>query len=150
MNWTSIKAYREIESSLPERRLETLKYLLESIQACGVTPTAQELVVYSSRRGYRHAMHVWKRLSELADMHNVIHRGPMRQCSVTLHTVYTWIPGPEKAEDFGKKTKGRRIAERLDFLLAMVPKLKVQYAAFILGVQVNTIEDLPAWKSRAS
>ena len=100
MQPTSIKAYHEIEEQLPHMRAVVYSAFLDHLATLpeGCFPTANELQAHMARidEYTAHAAGCWKRLSELADKHSLIRRGPARQCQVTGRSAIQWML-PERA-----------------------------------------------------
>ena len=109
MQQTSIKAYHEILDQLPRMRAAVYDAYMECRSDKGAPPTAGELQAFMfSRAEFRgSAAGCWKRLSELADLHFLIRRGPPRECTVTGKSAIQWMLPKSKEQqmefDFGCK-----------------------------------------------
>ena len=136
MQWTSIEAYHEIYDDLPEMRRDTLLSLLRFVNAFGQAPTGQELERYARGHGMSAAgisAGRLKRLSELADFANAIHRSEARRCNVTGHLALTWTPGPEPGTDLGEPQLDKALRGRLRRLRTCDLAVTFEDAQYILG-----------------
>lgn len=125
--WTSILAYRRLLPTLTARRRETLKNLLRFHDVNKFWPTGQELEAASFFSG------VWKRLSELADEHHCIHRGPRRRCNVTGSLADTWIAGPGEGKDPAELPVDEGLQRRLAVLRSVAPDVPFEVAKAIFA-----------------
>lgn len=134
MQWTSIVAYHEIYDDLPDMRRDTLLALLRFVIAHqGQAPTGQELERYAPAVKAGISAGRLKRLSELADLANAIHRSDARRCSVTGHLALTWTPGPEPGTDLGEPQLDRALRGRLRRLRMYDLAVTFEDALYILG-----------------
>lgn len=137
MQWTSIVAYWEIYDDLPDMRRETLVALLRYVNQHGRAPTGQELEFYARSNGMNTAgisAGRLKRLSELADLVNAIHRTEARRCSVTGHLALTWTPGPIPGTELGTPIPDEGLRRRLKKLrLVAMNGVSFEDAKFILN-----------------
>lgn len=143
MKWTSLEAYFSIYDQLPERRRQALSLLLENYNREGEKPpTAQELERYNKMTGYRTHTGVWKRLPELADKLNAIHRTKVRYCEATGNLALTWTPGPIPGTELGDPQTSSELKQRLRRLLLFAPGIPPSEARFIMKVETKTFEKL--------
>jgi hypothetical protein len=119
MHWTSLEAYATIFDDLPRRRQEVLTHLLRYVLENDQFPTSQELETFIWSGGYKAASNTpgcAKRLQELADNHNAIHRHGIKQCSQTGHSAISWAPGPRPHTKLGDPPTNTRLVSRLRVL----------------------------------
>lgn len=128
--WTSIEAYKAIQSYLPASQRAVLAALCDYWRDRQRAPTASELMEYRLLRG------AWKRLSELADKYRAIHRGPARRCTVTGNAAITWHCGPATGQELTHPGADvDPLLRRWGLLLEHAPRLQDgQVVAQILGV----------------
>lgn len=145
IQWTSLEAYDSIYPDLPRRRQQALRLLLEYVNANQRAPTGQELESYGRSLGRSSPTQPnhFKRLSELADLVNAVHRTAARRCSVTGMLALTWTPGPIPGTELGETQIDMAIVRRLGRLRKYVPLVLFDDARFILGCVESKLE--AAW-----
>lgn len=131
MQWTSLEAYREILPHLKGMRLRTLEALLHYVNAQGRGPTGQELEAYAPQSLGAQPGRL-KRLGELADHFNAVHRAGVRTCTITGRPVFVWMPGPGDGE-LGAPNPDNRLRRRLERLRQITLRLTFADARLILG-----------------
>ena len=136
MRWTSLEAYWSIYPDLPVRRQETLKMLVEIVAAGNRVPTGQEVERFARSRGLTAVgqPNRFKRLSELADLSNAVHRTDARPCDVTGNMAMTWTPGPIPGTELGEPPPDAAIRRRLHRLRFVAPLVTFEDSLFILNV----------------
>jgi len=142
MQWTSLEAYHSIYGDLPERRQQVLRMVLAYVEENGLSPTGQELEQFAKIKGLEGSVqpNKFKRLSELADLVNAIHRDDVRYCSFTGNLAITWTPGPIPGTEIGEPQPDPRLVKRLAMLKEVAPQVSYNQAQFILNVTEKRLD----------
>lgn len=125
--WTSIEAYLTILPDLDGLRKQVLHWLIMYWNTHRRDPTARELAAWVNLRGFDQSADlirkVGRRLPELADKLNVVHRATERTCADTGRMATTWALGPEPGTKVGRPPKKlpdreyRSLMDRYDLLM---------------------------------
>ena len=142
MQWTSLQAYHTIYGDLPERRQQVLRMVLAYVARFKVSPTGQEVEQFAKLQGLDGSVqpNKFKRLSELADIANAIHRDDARYCTFTGNLAITWTPGPIPGTELGDPQPDPRLMKRLEMLKQVAPNVTYNEARFILNVTEKRLD----------